>query len=150
MSNILIAILFCLKLLRLNVQTKNFFAAFPVASNVLFLGNTKHKHFSLELQSLAQIQLSSQLLQTLPFSHILAASKSKQNKLMPCITSLAPRIHFVVVSVRNRCNQRGFAAVIKPGFGVAINAVKCLLRITTVVCRAVQVVWGGRGVSKQL
>ena len=62
---------------------------------------------------------------------------------MPCITSLAPRIHFVVVSVRNRCNQRGFAAVIKPGFGVAINAVKCLLRITTVVCRAVQVVWGG-------
>ena len=41
MSNILIAILLCLKLLRLNVQTKNFFAAFPVASNVLFLGKNK-------------------------------------------------------------------------------------------------------------
>ena len=49
MSNILIAILLCLKLLRLNVQTKNFFAAFPVASNcnVLFLG--KHKTQPLEL-----------------------------------------------------------------------------------------------------
>ena len=47
MSNILIAILLCLKLLRLNVQTKNFFAAFPVASNMLFLG--KHKTQPLEL-----------------------------------------------------------------------------------------------------
>ena len=150
MSNILIAILLCLKLLRFNIQTKIFLQHLLLLPMCSFSANTKHNHLSLELQSLAQIQLSSQSLQTPPFSRILAASKSKQNKLMPCITSLAPRIHFVVVSVRNRCNQRGFAAVIKPGFGVAINAVKCLLRITTVVCRAVQVVWGGGGVSKQL
>ena len=48
MSNILIAILLCLKLLRLNVQTKNFFfAAFPVVANVLFF--CKHKTQPLEL-----------------------------------------------------------------------------------------------------